>query len=129
MKNFSLVLIAIASTISTVPAIGAEPPAAPTGLVSFVAKPTVVLDLAEEVGSLQSIDATVTVAAVVATATARPVEQMKGAHFSLENNVGADFVYLDETELDFLLGDLANIQGGISGLKAPSTAMAGARHG
>jgi hypothetical protein len=88
-----------------------------------------VLDLAEEVGSLQSTDATVAVAAVIATNTARPGEQMKGARFLLENNVGADFVYLDETELDSLLADLADIQGGLPGLKAPSTAVADAGHG
>jgi hypothetical protein len=118
MKVFSLALIAVVSIVHTaVASSDEESPSEPTGLESFVAKPTVVLDLAEEVGSLRSSDATVAVAAVIATDTARPGERMKGVRFVLENNTGADQVYLDETQLALLIDDLAGIDGGIPELK------------
>ena len=119
MKIFSLALIAIVSIVHSGDAASEERPRPePTGLESFVAKPTVVLDLAEEVGSLKSSDASVTVAAVIASDTARPGEQMKGARFSLENNAGADLIYLGEAEIRALLKDLADIERGIPELKA-----------
>jgi hypothetical protein len=119
MKNFSLALMAIVPIVTTVNASGDEPlPPLPTGLESFVEKPTVVLELAEEVGTLRSTDATVAVAAVIATDRARPGEQMKGARFSLENNGGADLIYLGEAEIQALLKDLADIERGIPNLKA-----------
>lgn len=58
-----------------------RPSPAPTGLESFIARPTLVLDLAEDVGSLRSTDASVAVAAVIASDTGRPGEGMRGLRF------------------------------------------------
>jgi hypothetical protein len=119
LKIFSLALIAIVSIVHACVASGDERSApAPTGLESFVAKPTVVLDVAEEVGSLRSGDASVVVAAVIASDTALPGVRMRGVRFVMENNTGADRVYLDETQLALLIEDLAGIDGGIPELEA-----------
>jgi len=119
MKIFSLALIAILSTVHAAFASSDEPaPPEPTVLESFVAKPTVVLDLAEVVGSLRSSDASVAVAAVIASDSARPGERMKGVRFVMENDTGVDQVYLDEAQLTLLIEDLAAIDGGIAELKA-----------
>ncbi|MEX2149612.1 MAG: hypothetical protein WD793_05330 [Steroidobacteraceae bacterium] len=48
-----------------------------TALAAFVAKPGVVLDLVEEVGGIRSLDATVRVAAVIASDSGHPGEQME----------------------------------------------------
>ncbi len=91
---------------------------APTALERFVARSSVVLDLEEDVGSLHSSNATVTIAAVIGTDRARPAERMRGVRFTLEDNGGIDLAYLDIAELQALLADLDGIEGGVPDLKA-----------
>ena len=117
MKNCFLALVAV---IVVVPVASAheQPPTAPTALESFVAQPTVVLDLAEVVGAIRSTDATVSVAAIIATNTANPGERMTGLRFDLSDNGAAERVYLDISQLPQLSEDLAGIEGGIPELEA-----------
>ena len=119
MKIFSLALIAVLSTVHAAVTPSDEPsPPEPTVLESFVARPTIVFDLTAEVGSLQSVDASLAVTAVIARDTARPGERMKGVRFVMENNLGVDQVYLDLAQLTQLIEDLAAIDGGIAEPKA-----------
>ena len=119
MKNSSLALIAIVSIGGGgVAFTDGRSPTEPTGLESFIAQPTVVLDLAELVGTLESQDASVAVTVVIASDTARPGERMRGLRFVMENNTGAGQAYLDEAQVATLLDDLAGIEGGIAELEA-----------
>ena len=116
MKNLPLVLAVVLA--SPVAAAHEPAPPEPTALESFVARPTVVLDRAETVGRIESSDATVTVAAIVASDTARPGERMQGLRFVMTNDKGADQVYLEDAYLAQLREDLAGIEGGIPELEA-----------
>lgn len=115
MKNLAALVIALASPLAA-----AQEPVKPepTALESFVARPTVVLDLAETVGMIESQDATVTVAAIVASDSASPGERMRGLRFIMANEKGAEQVYLDDAYLAQLREDLAGIEGGIPELEA-----------
>lgn len=123
MKIFSLLaMLAIVTTVhSGVAFSDTRPSPVPTDLESFVARTTVVLDLAEDVGSLRSTDASVAVAAVIASDTGRPGERMPGLRFVMENNTGSDQAYLDETQLAALLDDLSGIETGIPELESGSS--------
>ena len=116
MKNFSLALVAI---VVVVPLASADdrPPPEPTALESFVARPTVVLDLSEVVGRLETADASVSIAAIIATDAASPEEHMTGLRFILENAAGDDQVYLDSAQIAQLREDLAGIQDSIPELE------------
>lgn len=116
MNNWSLALV-VALTSPVASAHDPTPPE-PTALESFVARPTVVLELAETVGMIETIDATVTVAAIVATDTASPGERMTGLRFVMSSNKGTEQVYLDHAYLGQLREDLAGIEGGIPELEA-----------
>ena len=119
VKFFSLALLSVVTIIhSGVAPAGERPPVEPTALESFVAKPAVVLDFAEEVGSLRSSDASVVVAAIIASDTGRPGERMQGVRFAMENNTGTAQVYLDETQLSQLIEDLTGIDEGIPELES-----------
>lgn len=121
MRKLSFAVVALLVT----PIVTADdrPSPEPTALESFVARPTVILDLAEVVGTIQSSDASVSVAAIVATDTARPDERMTGLRFVMENNTGTDQVYLDDTHLALLREDLAGIEGGIPVLESPEAGV------
>ena len=116
MKKFPLALVIVLAS----PIVSAHEPAPPepTALESFVARPTVVLDLAEVVGTIRSTDATVSVAAIVATDIATAGERMTGLRFVMENQAGAEQVYLDDIQLVRLRDDLADIENGIPELEA-----------
>lgn len=116
MKKLFLALAA--AIVSPIVAAHQPAPPEPTALESFVARPTVVLDLAEVVGTITSTDATVSVAAIVATDTARPGERMQGLRFVMANDKGAEQVYLEDAHLAQLREDLAGIEGGIPELEA-----------
>lgn len=120
MKCFPLrAMLAVVTTIHSGAAFSdARSPPEPTALESFIAEQGVVLDLAEEVGSLRSTDASVAIAAVIASDTGRPGVRMRGLRFVMENNTGTDRAYLDETQLAALLDDLAGIETGIPELEA-----------
>ena len=115
MKIFSFAWIVV--VVAPVALADDRPPPVPTALESFVARPTVVLDLAEVVGTIRSTDASVSVARIVATDTARPGERMTGLRFVMENNTGADQVYLAVEELKQLRMDLGGIESGIPELE------------
>jgi hypothetical protein len=87
----------------------------------FVTQPGVVLDFAENVGSLRSTDASVVVAAVIASDTGRPGEWMLGLRFLMKNNTGSDRAYLDETQLAALLDELSGIETGIPELQSANS--------
>ncbi|HUG02889.1 MAG TPA: hypothetical protein VML92_00495 [Steroidobacteraceae bacterium] len=115
-------MLAIVMTIpSGVAFSDARPSPVSTDLESFVAQPGVVLDLDEDVGSLRSTDASVAVAAVIASDTGRPGERMRGLRFVMENNTGSDQAWLDETQLAALLDDLSGIEKGIPELQSASS--------
>lgn len=95
-----------------------RPPTEPTALESFVARPTVVLDLAEAVGGFESKDASVAVLAIVATDTARAGQRMTGLRIDLSDASSTDWVYLDAAQLTLLREDLAGIEVGIPELEA-----------
>jgi hypothetical protein len=120
MKSFPLcAMLAIITIIQSGVAFSdARSPSEPTALESFVAQPGVVLDLAEDIGTLRSTDASVAVAAVIASDTARPGEEMRGLRFVMESNTGSDQAYLDEALLAALLDDLAGIETGIPELES-----------
>ena len=118
MKKFSPALFVVTVVIGPAASADKRPPPEPTALESFVGQPTVILDLAEVVGTLESTDASVAVTAIVATDTANPGVRMTGLRFDLADNAGADRVYLDATQLAPLRGDLADIEGGIPELEA-----------
>ena len=120
MKIFPLLaLLAIVTTIpSGVVFSDARPSPVPTDFESFVASPTVVLDLDEAVGSLRSTDASVVVAAAIASDTGRPGERMRGLRFVMESNTGSDQAWLDQTQLAALLDDLCGIEAGIPELES-----------
>jgi hypothetical protein len=93
-------------------------PSEPTALESFIAQPAVVLELVEETGSVRSSDATLVVAAVIASDTGRPGVHMQGLRFVMENNTGFDQAFLDEAQLAALLDDLSGIETGIPELES-----------
>jgi hypothetical protein len=94
----------------------------PTAFESFVARPSVVVELDEPVGSIASTDANLEVAVLVATDTANPPERRRGLRLRLESNAGQDHLYLDEAEVAAAIEDLAGIEDGITELKAQTSA-------
>lgn len=118
MRNPATIVALTFLGLATGDASGGERAPLPTALERFVAQPSVVLDLEEDVGALRSSNATATITAVVGTNTARPTERMQGVRFTLEDNGGIALAYLDETQLQALLADLDEIQSGIPELKS-----------
>lgn len=119
MKIFPLLAMIVVTTIpSRTASSDPSPSPVPTDLESFVATPTVVLDLDENLGSIGSTDASVSVAAVIASDTGRPGLRMRGLRFVMENNTGSDQAWLDETQLAALLDDLSGIETGIPELES-----------
>lgn len=114
--------VALTLALAATGASAAELTPSPTALESFVARPSVVLDLAVDVGAIRSSNATVTVAAVIGTDTSQPDERMQGLRFTLADNGGIEQAWLDVTELRALLMDLDGIEGGIAELKAGTDA-------
>lgn len=94
----------------------------PTALEAFVAKPNVVVEFSQAVGSIRSSDATVEVTAIVASDTADATQRMRGVRLYLQNNAGIDQLYLDESQLAKVQGELAEIEGGIAYLKSGTDA-------
>ncbi len=117
-STMALALLVLAATGTST----AELAPSPTALESFLARPSVVLDLAVDVGSIRSSTSTVTVAAVIGTDTAQPDERMQGVRVTLEDNGGIEQAWLDETDIRTLLMDLDGIEGGIAELKAGTDA-------
>ncbi len=113
-STVALTLLALATAVAST----AELEPSPTALECFVARPSIVLDLAVDVGVVRSSDATATVTAVIGTDTAETTERMQGVRVTLTDNAGIDQAWLDETELRALLVDLEGIEGGIAELKA-----------
>ena len=118
MRNFSRALAVISVAVTPIVFAQDGPSPEPTALETFVARPTVVRDVAEVVGGFESTDATVTVTAIVATNTENPGERMTGLRFDLADKAGADQAYVDATQLAQLREDLAGIEGGIPELES-----------
>jgi hypothetical protein len=117
----SALLIATVAAIA-VPAFGQNPDVEPTAFESFVAKPSVIVEFTQSIGTLRSTDATVEIVALVAHDTAQPGERMQGVRLTLENNTAVEHLYLDAGQLAAAKTDLAGIEGGIAELKAGSDA-------
>lgn len=116
MKKFLLALAAV--TVSPIAAAHEPAVTGPTALESFIARPSVVLDRETVVGTLRSADASVSVAAIVASDSARPGERMTGLRFDLSDNGGVDRTYVDASQIPQLREDLAGIEGGIPEIEA-----------
>ena len=76
----------------------------------------------QQIGSIESSDASVRISALIISDTAHPSEQMRGVRFTLESNAGLDHVFQDEAQLAAIRGDLAEIEAGIPELKANQNA-------
>ena len=116
MKLFAgavLVLITVAT-----PAFARGSAPEPTPFEAFALKPSVVIAFTQQVGTIESSDASVKISALIISDTANPSERMRGVRFTLESNAGLDHVFLDEAQLAALKGDLADIEAGIPELKA-----------
>ena len=120
MKTFLLALVAV--VVSPIVAAHEPPVTQPTALESFIARPSVVLDRETVVGTLRSADASVSVAAIVASDSAKAGERMSGLRFDLSDNGGADRAYVDASQLGRLREDLAGIEDGIPELEASQAA-------
>lgn len=118
MKNLSRALAVIIVAVAQIVSAQDRPSPEPTALESFLARPTVVRDIAEVVGGFESADASVTVAAIVASDSANPGERMTGLRFDLKDKAGTERVYVDVTQLAQLREDLAGIEGGIPELES-----------
>ncbi len=90
----------------------------PTDREAFVAKLNVAIEFSQAIGSIESTDAKVAVTALVASDTADASLRMRGVRLSMENNSGLEHVYLDESRLASVQGDLDDIEGGIAKLPA-----------
>jgi hypothetical protein len=124
MKTTMRKMIFIAAMLASVSgiAMAEERVVEPTTFESFVARPSVVLEIDETVGSFVSSDAKLEVALLVAADTANPPERQRGLRLRLENNAGQDRLYLDEAQVAAAIEDLAGIESGIAGLKAETGA-------
>jgi hypothetical protein len=80
---------------------------APTAFERFATDPDIVMAESREVGSLASLDATVKVTVLLATARADETRRMRGVRFDLSNNGGTERIYLDERELAKLKMEVA----------------------
>ncbi len=95
-------------------AVAQTPAPEPTSFESFATKPNTVVLFTKEVGSLDSSDAKVTVTALSVEDTETSVGAMRGVRIDLENNAGADRVFLSESQLELLLQELVLLESGIS---------------
>jgi hypothetical protein len=93
-----------------------------TVLEAFAARPSAEPVLARLVGSIESADAQVRVTALHLEDAQHASQHMHGVRFDLQNNAGADQVYLDSDQLKELKRELAGIQSGIPLLESDDSA-------
>jgi len=120
MKLFAsavLILISIAT-----PAFAQSSAPEPTPFEAFALKPGVVIVFTQQVGSIESSDASVKISALIISDTANPSEQMRGVRFTVASNAALDHVFLDEAQLAAMKRDLVDIEAGIPELKANQNA-------
>jgi hypothetical protein len=79
--------------------------AEPTAFERFATDPGTAVEVVRDLGSLTSVDATVRVTLLVGAARIDNA-RMRGVRFELRNNGGVEQVYLDELQLEQLLGEL-----------------------
>jgi len=104
MKTAALALIFVAVT-----ALAGERAPEPTAFERFVADPNVIVEFEQWVGSIVSADAKLSVTALVAYDSADPGRRMQGMRLTMEDNSGADSVYVDEAGFTALKQDLASV--------------------
>ena len=78
----------------------------PTAFERFATDPDTVVAASREVGSLTSVDSTVTVTVLVVAMRADPSQRMRGARFELRNNGGIEQIYLDDRQFTKLESDV-----------------------
>lgn len=89
----------------------------PTPFEEFAASTNAVVSFTHRIGVIESSDAKATVIALIIDNSASPTNKMRGVRIDLEDNGGMDHVYLDESQFDELLRDLAGIEANISRLE------------
>lgn len=104
--------LALLSSLLALPA-AAAPPVAPTPFEAFVTDPDTAVAAQREVGSLTSLDSTIT-ATVLVAAHRVEARSMRGAIFELRNNGGADLIYLDKRQLAKLEQDVGLMELGLT---------------
>jgi hypothetical protein len=97
-------LLALLAAQVALPAVGA-PSVAPTAFETFATRPDTLIAGQRDVGSLTSLDSTLTVTALVA-ATRTDGQRMRGVRFELRNNGGTERIYLDDRQLAKLEQDV-----------------------
>jgi hypothetical protein len=99
-------LIPLAAAFAVPPATAAAGTVAPTAFERFATHPDSVVVASREVGSLRSVDSTVTVTVLVVAMRADPSQRMRGARFELRNNGGIEQIYLDDRQFTKLESDV-----------------------
>ena len=103
MRAFVVRLLSsLAAASAATGAAGVEP----TAFERFATDPGTVVIASREIGSLRSLDATAKVTVLVGADRADAARRMRGARFELSSNVGTETVYLDESQLERLGGEL-----------------------
>jgi hypothetical protein len=120
MKQFIFAGLVLSAQISLAFAQTSTP--VPTLFEEFAANTNAVVSFTQQIGAIDSSDSKAIVTALSVQDSASPSSQMRGVRIDLENNGGADHVYLDESQLTTLLQELAGIEAGISRLVNESNA-------
>jgi hypothetical protein len=112
----------VAVLLAALPVPVAAEAAAPTAFEALATHPDTVVASSREVGSLASVDSTLTVTVLVAAARTDAARRMRGARFDLRNNGGTEQVYLDARQLAKLETDVGLME--LGGALAPEPATA-----
>ena len=99
-------LIPLVAAFAVPPATAAAGTVTPTAFERFATHPDSVVVASREVGSLRSVDSTVTVTVLVVAMRADPSQRMRGARFELRNNGGIEQIYLDDRQFTKLESDV-----------------------
>ena len=82
----------------------------PTSFEAYVDSPSAVVITAAYIGTINSLDANVDIAFLVAEERSEPGSNLRGVRFSLRNNARSDQAYLGEGELLTLRQELATME-------------------
>jgi len=99
-------LVPLLAAFAVPPATAAAGTVRPTAFERFATHPDSVVVASREVGSLTSVDSTVTVTVLVVAMRADPSQRMRGARFELRNNGGVEQIYLDDRQFTKLESDV-----------------------
>lgn len=120
----SVPLLIASFAVLPLPSAAVEP--APTAFERFATDPAIGVAVSHEVGSLVSVDATVKVTVLLATARTDETRRMRGVRFDLSNNGGTERIYLDERELAKLKMEVALMERFNNIERAPTAGLTGA---